>query len=564
MTKATEGWGSRLGLILAMAGNAVGLGNFLRFPVQAIRNGGGAFIIPYLISFLVMGLPLLWIEWSMGRFGGKFGVHASPFVFDRMGKKSFWKYLGVFGIFANLGIASYYVYIESWTLSFTWFSIKGSFNGLSETQVSGFFDHYVGIGSGMVNFPVAALLFFIVTLTINIWILSRGLSKGIERASKIGMPLLLAFGVLLAIRAVTLRQGVLGATHSSAVGLNFLWNPQFSSLSNPNVWLAAAGQIFFTLSLGMGTILCYASYLRKNDDIALNAMSAGWMNEFVEIVLGASIVIPIAVGYMGLDWVKTNAGFMMGFKTMPYLFEQWGHFFSAMAGLFWFGLLFFAGITSSLAMGTPWLSFMKDEFDWERNKSAYSFGLIIFLMALPPILFFQQGAFDEYDYWTGTVSLVVFALVESILFAWIFGIKDGWKEITRGADIKIPIVYKQILRFVTPLFIILVFAGSLLKPAGDDWGGAFQSLLSGGGWNFAADSIIGQLFHLHEADARWFVGGHITRIFIIDMTRLLLMLAFIGVAILVKIASNRRLKARKSGNRKVGKKGMDDEGLGST
>jgi SNF family Na+-dependent transporter len=316
-------WGSRVGLVLAMAGNAVGLGNFLRFPVQAVQNGGGAFIIPYLVSFLVMGLPLLWVEWAMGRFGGKRGNHSPPFIFQSMGK-GWWIYAGVFGIFINLGMAAYYVYIESWTLAYTWYSISGSFNTLSSTQVDQFFDRYVDIGVGLVNVPVAAIGFFLVTLGLNIWILSRGLSSGIEKVSKICMPLLLLFGVVLAIRAVTLNPGELGTTYDTSAGLNFLWEPRYDSLYRPGVWLAAAGQVFFTLSLGMGSILCYASYMKSNQDIALNAMSAGWINEFVEVVLGASIVIPIAVGYMGLDWIVENAGFMMGFKTNALSFRAVG------------------------------------------------------------------------------------------------------------------------------------------------------------------------------------------------------------------------------------------------
>ncbi|HNM15086.1 MAG TPA: sodium:calcium symporter, partial [bacterium] len=126
MSTNKEAWGSRVGLILAMAGNAVGLGNFLRFPVQAIQNGGGAFIIPYLVCFLLMGLPLLFVEWAMGRYGGKNGHHSTPFILDSMDKRSFWKYIGVFGIFTNLAVAAYYCYLESWTIAYVWHMLVGS------------------------------------------------------------------------------------------------------------------------------------------------------------------------------------------------------------------------------------------------------------------------------------------------------------------------------------------------------------------------------------------------------------------------------------------------------
>ena len=491
MSTNKESWGTRVGLILAMAGNAVGLGNFLRFPVQAVQNGGGAFIIPYLICFLVMGIPLLWIEWSIGRYGGRFGNHSTPFILDQMTKRRFWKYFGVFGIFTNIAVASYYCYIESWTLAYVFHSLMQTFAGMTQGEVASFFDRFTTVTSATTGIPYESVVFYIICLLLNTYILSRGLSGGVEKVAKIGVPMLLIFGAILAIRGFTLGES--GAPEgcidcNSYLGLNFLWEPQFSSLLDPKVWLAAAGQIFFTLSVGMGTVVCYASYVRKNDDIALNAMAAGWMNGFVEIVLGASIVIPIAVGYLGLDWVKENAGFSMAFQTMPFLFDRWGAVLGTLGGFFWFGLLFFAGITSSLAMGTPWMGFMEDEFKWGRNKAAWSFGGIVLLMGLPTVFFYNRGVLWEYDYWAGTVSLVIFALAESIIFAFVFGINNGWKEITRGADIRVATIFKPLIKYVTPLLLLVVFLSSLITPVDGDWERAFA-----GDWEFDSNSIIGKI-----------------------------------------------------------------------
>ncbi len=495
MSIKIDSWGSRVGLILAMAGNAVGLGNFLRFPVQAINNGGGAFIIPYLVCFLVMGIPLLWIEWASGRFGGKFGHHSTPFILDSMDKRKFWKYIGVFGIFTNVAVAAYYCYIESWTLSYVYHSLVGTFNNMSQTDVSGFYDKYLDVKTSTTGIPYEAVVFYVLCLALNTWILSRGL-KGVEGAAKIGMPLLIVFGAFLAIKSVTLGTGMASPEHpdaSSIAGLNFLWTPVFDSLSNPTVWLNAAGQIFFTLSVGMGTVHCYAAYVRSKDDIALNAMSAGWMNEFVEVVLGSLIVIPLAAGYFGVDWLKENAGFGMAFRTMPFLFEQWGAVLSAVAGMMWFGLLFFAGITSSLAMGTPWMGFMRDEFGWNRNKGALSFGLIVLALGLPTVLVYNFNnngsvntyALTEYDNWAGTVSLVIFALFETILFVWIFGLTKGWNEINEGGDISVPGIYKPIIKWITPFLLLFVFIGSLITPKGNDWHKAITD-----GWELDNSSII--------------------------------------------------------------------------
>ena len=520
MSTNKESWGSRVGLVLAMAGNAVGLGNFLRFPVQAIQNGGGAFIIPYLTCFLLMGIPLLWIEWSMGRFGGKFGHHSTPFILDTMDKRKFWKYIGVFGIFTNLAVAAYYCYLESWTLSWVWHSVDRSFAGKTSEEVAAFFGNYISLNS------VEPILFWIACLFLNTWILSKGLSGGVEKASKIGMPLLIIFGAFLAFMAITMKAGDHGAVNAGTLGLNFLWTPDFSSIWSAKVWLAAAGQIFFTLSVGMGSIQCYASYVKSKDDIALNAMSAGWMNEFVEVVLGSSILIPIAVGYLGIDKVvemTKNGGLGLGFKTLPYLFEQWGPLLAITSGVFWFGLLFFAGITSSLAMGTPCMGFMMDEFNWSRQKSAWAFGIVVLLLGLPTVLFFNQGVFDEYDYWAGTVSLVVFALVETILFAWIFGMNKGWKEITDGADIKVPPVFKFVIKFITPLILLFVFVFSLPDILSKIMTTEIKEKI-----NTAIDPNV--------------IAEFKSQLIYVNISRIGLLLVFAGISYLVYIAYKKRIK----------------------
>jgi len=518
-----ESWGSRVGLILAMAGNAVGLGNFLRFPVQAIQNGGGAFIIPYLVCFLIMGIPLLFIEWSMGRFGGKHSHHSTPFILHSMDpKRAIWKYIGVFGIFTNLAVASYYCYLESWTLSYVWHSLSGTFSGLSQFEVATFFDNYITLHDG----GYETLFFWILCLFLNTWILSKGLSGGVEKAAKIGMPLLLVFGAMLAIMGITLKGGEDGALFDGTVGLNFLWTPNYDSIWSAKVWLAAAGQIFFTLSVGMGSIQCYASYVKSKDDIALNAMSAGWMNEFVEVVLGSSILIPIAVGYLGIDKVvemTQSGGLGLGFRTLPYLFQQWGDVLAAVAGLAWFGLLFFAGITSSLAMGTPCMGFLEDEFGWKRKNAAWAFGGAVLLLGLPTVLFFTDGVFDEYDYWAGTVSLVVFALVETILFAWVFGMNKGWHEITQGADIKVPRIFRFIIQFVTPVILGWVFFASLP----DIWKKITNAELKA---KIAATTDPATIEAINSQMA--YLNG----------SRVLLLAVFIGISYMVYIAYNKRLK----------------------
>ncbi|MDC0667636.1 sodium-dependent transporter [Nannocystis radixulma] len=528
-----EQWGTRVGLVLAVAGNAVGLGNFLRFPAQAAQNGGGAFLVPYLISFVLMGLPLLWVEWAIGRHGGQYGHHSAPGMFARLGRSRWLKYVGVFGLFTNLTVAAYYCYIESWTLAYVWHSLRGTFTAVSPTT---FFPEYLGTTQDdIAAIPWEATGFFLVTLALNVWLLSRGLVRGVELAAKIGMPLLLGFGAVLAIRGLLLGPGDPGVIESPLVGLNFVWEPQAAGLFNPSTWLAAAGQIFFTLSVGMGSIHCYAAYLRERDDIALNATTAGTVNEFVEVILGGSILIPIATAYLGLAAVQAatagGSGFDLGFLTLPTLFNEWG-WFGPVAGAMWFGLLFFAGITSSLAMGQPVLAFLQDEFKVRREWAALGFGLATLLLGALVVILYPGGSFGEFDFWTGTFSLIVFALAEVLIFGWIFGIDRGWAELNRGADLRLPGFYKYVIKYVTPLFILVVLVGAMVNPSGS-WGEAVSQLFSTGSWPLAAESVLGKVLHVGETGGYFDATGKITPMFVKDLTRVVLLTVFSLIAVLV-------------------------------
>lgn len=516
MSVIKEQWASRMGLVLAMAGNAVGLGNFLRFPAQAVKNGGGAFLIPYLVSFLILGLPLMWIEWGMGRYGGQFGHHSGPGIMQAMDRRRFWKYFGVFGLWSNLIIAAYYLYIESWTMAYAGYALIGGFNPNSTIpglKMSGkeFMDYVTGEQPNQI-FAVSSfgLVLFTICILINVWILTRGLAKGIELVSKVGMPLLIIFGALLAIRGLLITPPVEGeaaqfftdphAVESPLVGLNFVWEPKFDSLWNPAVWLAAAGQVFFTLSIGMGSINCYSSYLKRHHDVTLTGATSAWTNEFCEVILGGSILIPIAVAYLGLDSVKemtgSGSGFGLGFVTFPTLFQNWGWLAPA-AGFMWFGLLFFAAITSSLAMGQPIMAFLQTEFQVERKKSALLFGAMLLPLALPCALLSQRTFFDDFDYWAGTFCLVVYALAEAVLFAWVFGMDRGWKELMTGAELKIPAAFYYVMKYVTPVFLIVIFVGNVFQPSAG-WDGYAKALVAGEKlpeWEWAADGMIGKLLN---------------------------------------------------------------------
>lgn len=461
-----ERWGTRIGLILAMAGNAVGLGNFLRFPVQAAQNGGGAFMIPYFVSFLLLGIPLMWVEWAIGRYGGTFGHGSTPGMLHRLWNHPVAKYLGVIGFVGPLLIVVYYTYIESWTLAFAVFSLFGKFPSVPPTTdvtevlapFKAFFLSFSGFGDGFFAHPsLWAYGFFVLTLFLNVWVLARGISKGIEALAKVAMPLLFLFAVVLAIRVLTLGHPV-SPDVSPWTGMDFLWKPQFDKLGNWKIWLAAAGQIFFTLSVGMGAIHTYASYLREKDDIVLSGLTTAATNEFVEVVLGASIAIPAAVAFFGVAGavaIAQSGAFSLGFFSMPAVLSQMplGNFF----GFLWFGLLFFAGITSSVALSQPTVAFLEDELGFTRKKAAWTVGAFVFLSAHLPI--FVNGALDELDFWMGTFFITLFALIEVIIFIWIFGADRAFAEIEKGADIPMPGFFKPVLKYITPLMLLAIIGG---------------------------------------------------------------------------------------------------------
>lgn len=462
-----ERWGTRLGLILAMAGNAIGLGNFLRFPVEAASNGGGAFMIPYFISFVLLGIPLMWVEWGLGRYGGIRGHGTAPGMFDALWKHWAAKYIGLLGIFLPLVVLIYYTYICSWTLAFSLSSLFDLFPTPAAAITAATPEQYLApyqaylaayIGSdseGLFLTPSPwAYFFFLITLAMGMFILGKGIAGGIEKLSKFAIPTLFVLALILFVRVVTLESPT-DPTMTAAKAFSFLWEPDLSGLLKPDVWLHAAGQIFFTLSLGYGAILTYASYVRPDEDIVLDGLTTASLNGFAEVVFGSTIAIVSAVIFFGMDGarvVATGGAFKLGLISMPAIFAHMpmGQFF----GFLWFLLLFFAGLTSVVALSQPAVAFFEDEFGWTRKKSVITLGVIFFVSAFIPI--FIKGGLDEMDFWAGTYLLSVLALFEIVLFFWIFGAEKAWEEINRGARIAIPRVFFYIMKYVTPLFLALI------------------------------------------------------------------------------------------------------------
>jgi SNF family Na+-dependent transporter len=302
------------------------------------------------------------------------------------------------------------------------------------------------------------LIFWGITIALNFFFLYKGISKGIEVLAKYGMPLLFIFGIILVVRVLTLGTPDPSQPELNiANGMGYIWNPDFSRLGSASVWLVAAGQIFFTLSLGQGIINTYASYVREKQDITLNGLTTSSTNEFAEVVLGGTIAIPAAVVFFGLaetQVIAQGGAFNLGFQALPVIFQKipLGQIFG---GMFFF-LLFIAGITSSVAMTQPAIAFLEDEFKWKREKAVKVVFAVLIVCTAFVIAFFKFGFLDELDFWAGTFGLVVFAAIEIILFSWVFKIKNGWKEMHKGADLKVPKVFKFIMTYVTPVYLLVL------------------------------------------------------------------------------------------------------------
>ena len=510
--KKRDSWGSRLGIIMAVAGSAIGLGNFLRFPAKAAANGGGAFMIPYFISLFLLGIPLMWIEWTLGRYGGGFEHGTAPGIFHSVWQKNrFIKYFGIIGIFGPLVIFIYYVFIESWTLAYSFFALTGKYTVLTDqNSLRSFLIGFQGLEKNQYfNNIGTAYSFFIVTFLLNIWVIYHGIKGGIEKLCKWALPLLFIFGFVLMVRVLTLGAPDLSKPGwNVAEGLGFLWNPDFSALKSAKVWLEAAGQIFFTLSVGIGVILTYASYLKKADDVVLSGLTAAVTNEVAEIILGASIIIPAAFVFFGPVDIKSIAQsgvFNLGFVTMPLVLNKLP--LPELFGFFWFFLLFLAGITSSVSLAQPAVAFLEDEFNINRKRAVSIFGIVSFVLVQPAIFFLGRGVVDELDFWGGTFFLVVFATIEVILFVWVFGMDRAWEEMHKGADMFIPRAYKFIIKYITPLFLFAIL----------------------GMWFMQEWLPIIMMKNVSGADKPFIFG-----------TRLGLLLIFIILAVLVKIAWRRK------------------------
>ena len=506
-----ELWTSNLGAVLAVAGSAIGFGNFLRFPGLAAQYGGGAFMIAYFVAFLLLGIPLSWVEWAIGRKGGSLGAHSSASAFLVITRQSSWKYLGLAGVLTPLAITMYYMTLEGWTLGYAWHTMMGDLNFTTSEEYGNFFGNFVGLsGNGSVfTGDSSMIIFFAIAVVCNFWLIYRGVNKGIEWFCKWSMPVLVITAVIILVRVLTM--GTPDAAHPDrnvAQGLGYMWNPNkimlvagdkevdmvpayatqeekaaqierltkeypeqeikekpitlIQGLMNPDLWITAAGQVFYSVSIGFGIVCTYASYVERRKDIALSSLTANAANEVAEVGLAGMMIIPAAVALLGVVAAAGTSTFGLGFNVLPQVFASMpgGQVF----GTLFFFLLSIAAITSAISILQPAVAFIEEFWQLRRIQSVTLIALLLIVGSLLVVWFTGDGliALDTLDFWLGTMSLYISSASFLIVFR-VWGTNKGLAELRCGARMRIPRFIAFIINWVTPGIMIFIFASWLYQ-----------------------------------------------------------------------------------------------------
>jgi len=477
-----EQWGSRAGFILAAVGSAIGLGNIWRFPYMAYENGGGAFFIPYLFAMLSAGIPFMIMEFGMGhKYRG-----AAPRVFASLNRKFEW--LGWFQVMIAAIIAIYYVAVIGWAISY--FSMSFTQSWGSDTNAF-FFGEYLKLGGdnspsqlGSVQWHIAIPM--TIAWAITFAAIFSGVKAGIERATKIMMPLLFIMVLALIARMVMLP----GALD----GLNYLFQPDFSKITDPKVWSAAYGQIFFTLSVGFAIMLAYSSYLPEKSDVTNNAFMTVLINCGFSIVSG--ILIFAILGNMAHEQAQpltevVSSGVGLAFVTIPSAINLLPAPY-ILGPVFFFALVV-AGLSSHISIIEAVTSAFIDKLNISRRVAASlvcGFGFVL------SMAFATNGGLlllDLVDYFMNNIALLASCLVELIIVAWVIKLTAIHQHVNKISEITIGNWFVVCLRFISPLFLLVILATNVYSTLTDGYGGYSTSDLMLLGWGLAGAMLIAAL-----------------------------------------------------------------------
>ena len=439
-------WSSRLTFILAVTGSAIGLGNIWKFPYIAGENGGGAFVLIYLICIFFIGFPIMVSEIMLGRKGRRNPITSMKILGNEEQGRESWKWVGFVGLLVGFIILSYYSVIAGWTLHYFKLSIFGDLSNLdSQSAVVTF--------KNLTDSVTTQLLYHSLFMALTVGIIARGIKEGLERAVKFMMPGLLIILIILLFYSIT--QGDFRA------GIDFLLKPDFTKITSQSI-LAAMGQAFFTLSLGMGCIVMYGAYLPKEESIMGTSVTIIFCDTMIALLAGM-VIFPIVFQF-GLE--KADGPGLI-FLTLPLAFNDisGGYLFS---GLF-FILLAFAAITSALSLLEPSVAWMIENKNYSRTKSAIIIGLLIWTLGLLTIFsfnilsgftFFKGTLFDNFDYLATNILLPVSGLLFTIFASWVVPKEKTMLELS---DVSKGIYYLWLLtaRYLAPVGVILVFLNAI-------------------------------------------------------------------------------------------------------
>lgn len=441
-----DGFGSKLGIIAAAAGSAVGLGNIYRFPCELGNNGGGAFLLVYLLIVLCLGVPVMLSEFVIGRRTQKNPIGA----FKALRPKSAWPLLGYMGVACALVIMAFYSTVAGWTLEYTVKAIGNQFQGKDIETMEQEFVAFHNIG--WKNILWQGIFIFLTG-----FVVFKGVANGIEKYSKVLMPLLVLILLVLAVRSVTLP----GGTN----GLTFLFKPDFSKITG-SVLINALGQAFFSLSMGMGVLITYGSYIKKEDNMTTTALSVTLSDTLVAVLAGV-VIFPAAFSF----GIQPTAGMGLVFNTLPMIFNQ-------MAGGYYFCVIFFvllavAALTSTISLLEVIVAYLVEEVHLTRRWSTVLASVACLAVGVFASLSLKDGSgiaiggksfFDCLDFLSSNILLPLGALMIVLFVGWILGKTAFFEEITNGGKLKLSIkgVIYFIIKFVAPLAIAVIFITGLL------------------------------------------------------------------------------------------------------
>ncbi|HHY91185.1 MAG TPA: sodium-dependent transporter [Clostridiales bacterium] len=437
-------WGSKIGFILAAAGSAVGLGNLWKFPYMAGKNGGGAFVLVYILIVLLMGFTVMLAEITLGRH-----TQLNAFGAYRALRKN-WGWVGGLGVLAGFLILSFYSVVGGWVISYL---IKSATGVLSQSNPEVFGDMF----GSLISSTATPLVYHAIFMGLTLVIVFRGISGGIEKANKIMMPALFIMIIILSIRSVTLQ--------GASKGLEFLFTPDFSQFTARS-FLDAMGQVFFSLSLGMGCMITYGSYLNREANLPQSALSIVLIDTAIALLAGiATLPAVFAFGF------EPGQGPGLMFVTLPAVFSKMP--LGTVFAFIFFLLVLFAALTSAISLLEVVVAYFVDQWKWSRATATIVMAVVIYLVGVPASLSMGiwsditllpgLGFFDTYDFIASNVLLPLGGMLLCVFVGWVWGTKNALYEITSGGRHAFGLapIWIFLVRFISPIAILIIFIRSV-------------------------------------------------------------------------------------------------------